>query len=132
MARTKKTEIKEKEAETALKHEAKEEKASLTGKDIEKLVVDLAKQGVTSEKIGLILRDKHGVKKAKFHGKKISQILKENDLKTDADLINLQKKVETLKKHIIKNKHDYRTKRILIINEARLTKFKKYRKLPVK
>jgi ribosomal protein S15P/S13E len=97
-------------------------------KEIEGLVVDLAKQGLTSEKIGLELRDKHGIPKAKLTGKKITQILKENDLYQDATSVNLEKKKQLIIKHLEKNKQDEKSKRALIIIKARTTKHNKYKK----
>ncbi len=98
--------------------------------DIEEIVVKLAKQGMTSEKIGLVLRDTYGISKTKLKlsEKKISQILKENNLYEDADLKNLDKKIESIKKHLTKNKQDKRTRRALTILNARLKKLKKYKK----
>ena len=81
--------------------------------ELEKIVVELAKQGESPARIGLILRDKHGIPKAKLLGKKITQILKENGLewKNDEEIIN--EKIGGLKSHIGKNKHDYSATRAL-------------------
>jgi|GEM_PF-1459892 len=97
-------------------------------KEIEELVVKLAKQGLTSEKIGTELRDKHGIPKTKLLGKKISQILKENNLYQDATLVNLEKKQESIIKHLGKNKQDQRARLALTIIKARITKYNKYKK----
>jgi len=43
------------------------------------------------------------------------------------DITDLEKRIEKLKKHLEKNKHDYTTKRILSIKQAKLRKLKKYR-----
>lgn len=75
--------------------------------ELEKLVLELAKQGETPAKIGLILRDKHGIPKAKLIGKKISQILKEANIKFKTEKEALNEKIEVLNKHIEKHKHDY-------------------------
>ncbi len=79
--------------------------------ELQKIVLDLAKEGHNPAKIGLILRDKHGIPKAKLLGKKITKILKENnqDFKTESHFI--KKKIETLNSHIVKNKHDYSASR---------------------
>ena len=45
----------------------------------------------------------------------------------DIDIKHLAAKVEKLKKHLQKHKHDYRTKRALTIKEAKLKKLKEYR-----
>ena len=46
----------------------------------------------------------------------------------DKDIKNLRARVEKLKAHIQKNKHDYKTKRTLQIKEAKLRKLEAYRK----
>jgi ribosomal protein S15P/S13E len=46
----------------------------------------------------------------------------------ERDIKNLEKRIEKLKKHLSKNKHDYTTRRILMIKEAKLRKLKNYRK----
>ena len=82
-------------------------------KELEKLVVDLAKKGNSPEKIGLILRDEHGIPKAKLIGKKISQILKESKVKMPSEKEKINKNIEVLRSHISKNKHDYPAQRSL-------------------
>ena len=95
-------------------------------KEIEAIIVKLAKKGLTSEKIGLILRDQYGIPKAKITGDKISTILKDNNLYKDSNIYNLEKKEEELKKHIEKNNQDKKSKRALTIINARIRKLKKY------
>src|SRR3989344_4471477 len=75
--------------------------------EVEKIVLDLAKRGESPSKIGIILRDQHGVPKTKLLGKKICQILKENNMEIQTDKFVVSNKIETLKKHIKDNKHDY-------------------------
>ncbi len=96
-------------------------------KDIEALVLKLAKQ-LTPEKIGLALRDSYGIPTTKLSGKKISSILKENNLYKDATLINLEKKQKAIKAHLEKNKQDKTARRALTIITARIAKLKKYKK----
>jgi small subunit ribosomal protein S15 len=93
--------------------------------DFEKIVLDLAKKGTPLQKIGLILRDQHGIPKAKVFGKRISQILKEAGMEIPTEEDNLERKTGNLKKHIEKNKHDYPAKKSLIKNSATLTKIKR-------
>jgi small subunit ribosomal protein S15 len=93
--------------------------------EVKKLIVELAKQNNPPEKIGLILRDQHGIPKAKIFGKKISQILKENDIHMNSEYENLSKKIEMLKKHTAKHKHDYTAKRIIVKHVGRINKLKK-------
>jgi ribosomal protein S15P/S13E len=81
--------------------------------ELEKLVLDLHREGHSPAKIGLILRDKHAVPKAKAVGKKISQILNESNLKYSAEKDVYLKKIEAIEKHISAHKHDYTAKRSL-------------------
>jgi len=99
--------------------------AQVNEKEIEKLVIDLARQGTTAEKIGLILKKEHKILAKKALNKKISQILKENNLYISPDKKNLQNQTEKLKKHLSKHKKDNPTRRILLIQEAKLRKLNK-------
>ena len=102
-----------------------------SAKEIESLVIKLAKSGKTTSQIGLELRDNYGVSDVKtLTKKKINTILKENKLesKLPEDLKNLIKREIAVSKHLEKNKHDYTTKRILGIKQAKLRKLKKIKK----
>jgi small subunit ribosomal protein S15 len=105
------------------------EKQETVGKlkvaDIDKKVVELSKEGNSSEKIGLILRDKYGIPRVKLYGKKIEKILKENNLEANSEFHNIQRKTEKLKKHFERNKHDYSSKKSLIKNTGRVNRLKK-------
>lgn len=81
--------------------------------ELEKIVVELAKAGESPAKIGIILRDKHGVPKAKLVGKRILQILKEKGIEVKSEKQNLQDSMKNLGEHIAKNKHDYNAKKSL-------------------
>ncbi len=100
----------------------------LNEKEIEKLVVELSKKGLTNEKIGLILKQEHGIYLKKL-GTKISRILEKNNIKIDPDITNLKKRIAALKQHLAKNKHDYKSRISLLVKEAKLRKLEKYRKL---
>ena len=93
--------------------------------EIEKIVLDLFSQNINPEKIGLILRDQHGIPKVKLLGKKITQILRENNIETNSEYNNAVKKISNLKKHLEKNKHDYTSERSLIKYTTRINKQKK-------
>ena len=97
-------------------------------KDIETIIIKLAKQNLTSEKIGLVLRDSYGIPRAKLLGKRINEILKAKNLYKDSDLSNLEKKQLKIKKHLEKNKQDKNARRAFIILSARIKKLKEYRK----
>ena len=81
--------------------------------DVEKLVMELHKSGETPARIGLILRDKHGVPKAKLITKKISKIILANKEVPITEKALFAKKVDNLEKHITANKHDYTAKKAL-------------------
>jgi len=76
----------------------------------------------------LELRDVYGIPTAKLYNKKISQVLKENNLYKDATIESLGKKKQLLEKHLEKNKQDKKSKRSLTIITARISKLKKYKK----
>lgn len=86
--------------------------------EVEKIIVELARQGISPEKIGLILRDQHGVPKAKLFGIKIKKVLEKNKLSTDSEKKNIMKKIEGLKKHSLANKHDYTAIRKAVMYSA--------------
>jgi ribosomal protein S15P/S13E len=110
------------------KADSKKEWSKLKPKEIEKKVVELGKKGTPTEKIGLILRDEHGIPKAKIFGKKIGQILKEAGIESNSEYNNITKKTETLKKHLEKNKHDYSAKLSLVKYNARINKYNRLSK----
>lgn len=79
--------------------------------ELEKLIVELGKQGETPSTIGNILRDKHGIPKAKLLGKKISEILKEHKISFKTEKTITEEKIKSLEAHIAKHKHDKGAKR---------------------
>ena len=93
--------------------ENKTEWVKLKPAEVEKLVLDLHKSGETPAKIGLILRDKHGIPKAKLVGKKISKIIIDNKQTPVTEKVTFAKKIATLEGHIAKHKHDYSAKKSL-------------------
>jgi small subunit ribosomal protein S15 len=93
--------------------------------EVTKKIVELGKQGLQPEKIGLVLRDEYGIPKAKLFGKKIGQVLRENKIEVKSEEKNLTKKLDNLKKHFEQNKHDYPAKNSIIKTFSRLNKFKK-------
>ena len=93
--------------------DSKQQWASLKPAEIDKVIVDLGKQGEQPAKIGLILRDKHGVPKDRLAGKKISLILKEAGVSIKSDKERVKGVISNLEKHIVKNNHDYTAKRAL-------------------
>jgi small subunit ribosomal protein S15 len=98
-------------------------------KAIEKVIVDLKKEGYPSSRIGLVLRDQYGVPDAKMVlGKRIDQFLKENALLPDIpdDLRNLITKALGLRKHLSENKNDLHNKRQLQLTESKVRRLVRY------
>ena len=97
--------------------------------EIEKLVIKLAKEGNSTSRIGLILRDQFGIPSVKLvTGKTISEIMKENEIypKFPEDFFNLLKQAVNLRDHLQKSKKDYTSKRGLELLESKIRRLGKY------
>jgi len=98
-------------------------------KSIEKVIVDLKKEGYSSSRIGLVLRDQYGVPDVKLvMGKRIDQIIRDNGLAPEIpeDLRNLMVKALGLRKHLAENKNDLHNKRQLQLTESKVRRLVKY------
>jgi ribosomal protein S15P/S13E len=102
----------------------------ITQKEFEKKVIELAKKGITAEKIGEQLK-KQGIHSKEFE-KKISKILKEENIYQSPDLKNIESKLGRIKNHYEKNKQDKRAMREKDRVFAQMRKTKKYLKIPIK
>lgn len=103
----------------------------LSGEEVESLVIKLARKGFSKSLIGVILRDSHGIPLVKVvTGKKISQILKENEIETPLpeDLSNLVKKALNIRKHMEENHKDLQGKKGLQRTESKIYRLIKYYK----
>jgi ribosomal protein S15P/S13E len=108
----------------------KTETKKLSESEFEKKVIELANQGLTSEKIGEELRKK-GIH-TKEYSRKISKILKEKGIYVSPDLKNVESKLGRINSHYQKNKQDKRAKREKDRVFSQIRKIKKYLKLPLK
>jgi small subunit ribosomal protein S15 len=81
--------------------------------EVENLIINLHKEGHSPAKIGLILRDKHGIPKLKLMGKRITEVLKKSKNMPITEKQLFQSKIAALEEHIAKHKHDYTAKRSL-------------------
>ena len=81
--------------------------------DLDNLIVTLSNEGHSPARIGLILRDKHGVPKTRLFGKKITEILTERSVTFRTEKNILDDHISTLKKHISSNKKDHCASRSL-------------------
>jgi len=109
-----------------------------SAEEVENLVVKLARKGNSKSLIGVILRDSYGVPLVKVvTGKKISQILEENEIEAPLpeDFRNLAIKALNIRKHLEENHKDLEAKKGLNRTESkiyRLLKFyKKVKVLPL-
>jgi len=97
--------------------------------EVEELVLKLAKEGNSTSRIGLTLRDQYGIPSVKIiTGKTIATLMKENKLypKMPEDLFNLLKQAVNLRNHLEKSKKDYTSKRGLELLESKIRRLSKY------
>ncbi len=108
-----------------------------SAKEVEQLIIKLAKQDKNQSEIGMILRDTYGVPSVRdLLKKKLNKILEENKLASEIpdDLSYLIKNEIRIKKHLDINKHDMHAKRGLLLTNSKIHRLVKYykrlRKLP--
>ncbi|MBW3011431.1 30S ribosomal protein S15 [Candidatus Woesearchaeota archaeon] len=104
---------------------------SFKQKEVEMLVVKLAKQGLSPSQIGLHLRDSYGIPDVKaITGKKINVLLKEKKLakKLPEDLTSLIKRAIAIRKHLATLKKDKTARRGLTLTESKIKRLMKYYK----
>ncbi len=98
-------------------------------KEVERLVLKLAKEGLQTASIGRVLRDQYGIPSVRaVTGKKIAKILEENNMlpKIPEDLLNLLKRAVNLRDHLTKHKKDYTSKHGLELLESKIRRLIKY------
>ncbi|MEM5801777.1 MAG: 30S ribosomal protein S15 [Candidatus Aenigmatarchaeota archaeon] len=101
----------------------------ISKKEVEDLVVKLAKEKYSSAVIGQILRDRYGIPDVKtITGKSITQIMRENNLYPEfpEDLMNLFKKAVRLKEHLSRHKKDKTSKKGFENLESKIRRLIKY------
>jgi len=116
---------------TQVLYEKKPDWVPMKDKEIEELIVSLYKEGNSSSRIGIILRDQHGVPGTKtVMKKKITKILEENGLKhkLPEDLESLLKRAVKMHTHLKENHKDLHNKRQLQLTEAKIRRLVKYYK----
>ena len=97
--------------------------------EIVETVVSLANAGHSPSKIGLILRDEHGVKNfSETTGKSVQQVLAENKLlgEMPEDLLNLIRRSVILYNHMQKNKKDFTAKHGYELTVSKIRRLTKY------
>ncbi|MFQ6089456.1 MAG: 30S ribosomal protein S15 [Candidatus Methanofastidiosia archaeon] len=107
-----------------------------SAEEIKDLVLRYAREEHSPSKIGIILRDQHGVPSVKqMTSKSITKILEEGELSLSypEDLLNLIRKAVELRKHLDSNPKDLHSRRGLELTESKIRRLVKYyrgRKLP--
>ena len=102
------------ETKTEEKEAKKHEWVKLKPAEVEKIIVELYKKGESPAKIGLILRDKHGIPKVKALGKRMLDTIRAEKLAIRLQKEVIQKEMDALNVHISKNKHDQPAKKKLV------------------
>jgi small subunit ribosomal protein S15 len=103
----------------------------LSPDEVENEVTKLARRGQSKSMIGTIMRDSRGVPLVKIvTGKKVSQILEENDFKDllPEDLANLVRKALNIRNHLETNHKDLEAKKGLNRTESKIYRLIKYYK----
>jgi small subunit ribosomal protein S15 len=99
--------------------------------EMEKHIIELRDQGMSSSQIGIVLRDKYGIPDVTLAAKKkMTQILQENGVapKVPEDLYNLIVKALNLREHLEDNKKDLHNRRALQLTESKIRRLIKYYK----
>ncbi|MBN2881825.1 30S ribosomal protein S15 [Candidatus Woesearchaeota archaeon] len=102
-----------------------------TPKEVEMIVVKLAKEKNSASQIGTILRDIYGIPDVSLIvNKKLTQILKEKNLvaETPEDLTALIRRSIEIRKHLESNRKDEPAKRGLLLTESKINRLVKYYK----
>lgn len=105
--------------------------AKYTPEEVESLVVKLARDGQSPSKIGIVLRDQHGIPLTKpIAGKSVTDIMKQAELAPSMpeDLDVLLRKASRLSVHLERNKKDKYNVRALQNVEAKIHKLARYYK----
>merc|ERR1711991_1029984 len=101
-------------------------------KEVSDHICKLARKGLTTSQIGVVLRDSHGIAQVKnVTGTKILRILKANGLAPEIpeDLYHLIKKAVNVRKHLERFRKDRDAKYRLVLIESRIHRLARYYKL---
>ena len=103
----------------------------ISKKELEMLIVKLAKENKTTSQMGILLRDQYGVPDVKsLTEKSISGILEEKKLTPELpdDLVALMRKSIAIRKHMEANRKDEAAHRGLNLTESKIRRIIKYYK----
>jgi small subunit ribosomal protein S15 len=103
----------------------------MSTEEVEKLIVELRADGLSSSQIGIVLRDKYGIPSVKLITKQsMTQVLRGQGVAPELpeDLYNLITKALNLRDHLEENAKDLHNKRALQLTEAKIRRLVKYYK----
>ena len=102
-----------------------------TIEEVQKLVVELRNNGLSSSQIGIVLRDTYGIPDVKSVTKKsLTELLRDGGVAPELpeDLFNLITKALNLRDHLEENKKDLHNKRALQLTESKIRRLVRYYK----
>ena len=108
---------------------AKPEWLEVDRKEIMDLIVELYHKGYTTSRIGIELRDVHGIPDVKTAlGLSMYDILEQRGEKMEypEDLMNLMRKAVRMHRHMNENRKDIHNKRSLQLTEAKIRRLGRY------
>ncbi|MFX0113686.1 MAG: 30S ribosomal protein S15 [Candidatus Hodarchaeota archaeon] len=97
--------------------------------EVEQLVVELGRTGLTAAQVGASLRDSYGVPSVRrITGKSISRIFADNQLTGEfpEDLLALIRKAMNVRRHLEGTRKDIHNKRALHLIESKVRRLVKY------
>ena len=103
--------------------------SKMSASEVVETILELARGGNNTTKIGQILKSEHGVLNVKeVAGKRIGQILADNNLapKLPADLNSLIQNANVMRKHLATHRLDIETKYGLSLTESKIRKLANY------
>lgn len=103
----------------------------MSKKEIKEKVIALAREGHSAARVGLILRDAHGVPSIRVAtGQRVGEILREAKIepKLPDDMQNLIKRAIRIDEHLQEKRKDLHNKRALGLTEAKIRSLARYYK----
>lgn len=100
-------------------------------KELEDIIENLAKKGLSSSRIGIILRDQYGIPSVRQVTKeKITRMMEKKGVKPELPetLLSLMKRAVSIRNHLEKKRKDYISQRGLELTESKIRRLVKYYK----
>ena len=100
-------------------------------KELEDIIENLAKKGLSASRIGIVLRDQYGIPSVRQVTKeKITRIMEKKGVKPELPetLLSLMKRAVSLRNHLEEKKKDYISQRGLELTESKIRRLVKYYK----